>query len=67
MAREQFTVTPTLSKKLREKAKKTGLPISEILRRATVYYLDNVPEGIEVETGVHWGGTRDSEQRQLVG
>ena len=61
MAREQFTVTPTLSKKLREKSEKTGMPIAEIIRRATIYYLDHVHEDVEVETGVQWGGKRDNE------
>jgi hypothetical protein len=65
MAREQFTVTPDIAKKLREKSKKVGLPISEIVRRAVVLYLDNetIPD---VDTGVQWGGKREPSEPEKV-
>lgn len=59
MMRFQFTLTPELAEKLQSQSRKTGMAVSELIRRATVIYLENPGIQQEVDTGVKMGGKRE--------
>jgi hypothetical protein len=60
MPRLQFTVTEEMEKELRDKSRKTGIPMSVLLRRAAEQLLEK--DGTKVKADVQWGGNRREPQ-----
>lgn len=56
MPRVIATVTPEIEQAVLEEHKRTGAPISTIVRRALKLYLEE--NGKEVSADVKWGGVR---------